>query len=86
MPIFTSLYRDDLPHRAITVFMYLYDRADKNMTCYPSVSTIGYELNLSTSTVKRAISDLLKTGYLTKEHRFRQKGAKSSNLYTLKKM
>jgi len=86
MPIFTALYRDDLPHRAITVFMYLYDRADKNMTCYPSVSTIAYELSLSTSTVKRAISDLLKTGYLTKEHRFRQKGAKSSNLYTLKKM
>ena len=86
MPIFTQLYRDDLPHRAITVFMYLYDRANKDMQCYPSVSTIAYELRLSTSTVKRAINDLLKTGYLAKEHRFRSKGAKSSNLYTLKKM
>lgn len=86
MPIFTQLYRDDLPHRAITVFMYLYDRADKKMQCYPSVSTIAYELNLSVSTVKRAIIDLLKAGYISKEHRFRQKGAKSSNLYTLKKM
>lgn len=86
MPIFTQLYRDDLPHRAITVFMYLYDRTNKDMQCYPSVSTIAYELNLSTSTVKRAINDLIKTGYITKEHRFRQKGAKSSNLYTLKKL
>ena len=85
MPIFLKLYRDDLPHRAIAVFMYLYDRANKDMQCYPSIATIAYELNLSDSTVKRAIADLNKAGYLTKEHRFRHKGAKSSNLYTLKK-
>ena len=86
MPLFTQLYRDNLPHRAITVFMYLYDRADKNMECYPSMSTIAYELRLSISTVKRAVNDLIKAGYLTKEHRFRSKGGKSSNLYILKKL
>ncbi|MDL2287424.1 helix-turn-helix domain-containing protein [Eubacteriales bacterium OttesenSCG-928-G02] len=52
---------------------------------YPSISTIAFDLNLSVSTIKRAVNDLIKAGYLTKEHRFRQKGAKSSNLYTLKK-
>ena len=35
MRSFTELYRMDLPHRAISVYIYLSDRANKENTCYP---------------------------------------------------
>lgn len=46
--------------------------------------TISRELYISISTVKRAMRELVETGYVTKENRFR-KGNKgqTSNLYTL---
>lgn len=84
IPRFTFLYRDDLPHRAVAVYMYLSDRANKEGTCYPSIHTIAKELKLSPSTVKRAINDLIRAGYLVKEQRYRLSGAKSSMLYRLK--
>lgn len=83
MGYFTSLYAANLPHRAVTVYMYLYDRADKDDKCYPAISTIARELKLSRSTVKRAIVDLEKNGYLRKEQRWRENGGKSSNMYYL---
>lgn len=84
MGYFTSIYAEDLPHRAKAVYMYLRDRADKNGKCYPAIGTIAKELKLSRSTVKRAISDLEKTGHLHKEQRWRENGGRSSLLYTLK--
>lgn len=83
MGYFSSLYSSELPHRARTVFMYLHDRADKDGKCYPAIGTIAKELKLSRSTVKRAISDLEKSGRLRKEQRWRENGGKSSNLYYL---
>lgn len=79
------LYHDELPHRAVAVYMYLHDRADKESKCFPAIPTIAYELKISKSTVKRALVDLEKSGYLTHENRYRESGAKSSNLYYLKK-
>lgn len=84
MGYFTSIYAEDLPHRAKAVYMYLRDRADKSGRCYPAIGTIAKELKLSRSTVKRAISDLEKTGHLYKEQRWRENGGRSSLLYTLK--
>lgn len=37
MGYFTSLYTSELPHRAVAVFMYLRDRADKDGKCYPAI-------------------------------------------------
>lgn len=48
------LYRMDLPHRAVSVYIYLFDRADKNGECWPAIPTIAKELKLSESTVRRA--------------------------------
>ena len=39
----TDLYRMDLPHRAISVYIYLADRAGKKTTCWPSIPTINEE-------------------------------------------
>lgn len=83
MGYFSSLYSSELPHRARAVYMYLHDRANKDGKCYPAVGTIVKELKLSRSTVKRAITDLEKSGRLRKEQRWRENGGKSSNLYYL---
>lgn len=84
MGYFTSIYAEDLPHRAKAVYMYLRDRADKDGRCYPAIGTIAKELKFSRSTVKRAIADLEKTGHLSKEQRWRENGGMSSLLYTVK--
>ena len=81
MAYFTSLYASELPHRAVAVFMYLRDRADKDGKCYPAIGTIAKELKLSRSTVKRALADLEKSGHLRKEQRWRENGGKSSCMY-----
>jgi DNA-binding MarR family transcriptional regulator len=80
----TFLYQSDLPHRAIAVYIYLYDRANKNGECWPSIPTIAREIKLSQSTVRRAIKDLRKAGFLKTSQRYRDKGGKSSLLYKLK--
>lgn len=77
------LYRMDLSHRAISVYVYLSDRANKNGECWPSIPTIAKELKLSQSTVRRALRDLRKAGLLETEQRYRTKGGKSSLLYKL---
>ena len=77
------LYRSELPHRAVTVYIYLHDRANKKGECWPAIPTIATELNLSESTVRRALHDLRKAGLITTEQRYRPNGAKSSLCYRL---
>lgn len=83
MGYYDSIYGEELPHRAVTVYMYLKERANKDNQCYPAMSTIAEELNLSRRTVQRAVSDLIEAGYLMTEQRWRQKGGRSSLLYTV---
>lgn len=79
----TFLYEMDLPHRGVAVYTYLYDRANKNGECWPSVNTIAGDIKLSPATVRRAIKDLKKAGLLGTQQRFREKGGKSSLLFKL---
>ncbi len=80
-----KIYEADLPHRAIAVYMYLQNRADKKGTCYPAIGTIAKELHLSVSTVKRAVRDLEESGYIRKTQRWRENGGRSSLLFELLK-
>jgi len=75
---FTKLYRMDLPHRAIAVYIYLADRANKDGICWPSIPTISKDLKLSESTTRRAIRDLRKAGLVKAEQRYRGNGGNSS--------
>lgn len=72
------LCRSDLPHRAISVYLYLTDRANREGECWPAIPTIAMELKLSQSTVRRALQDLRKAGFIETEQRYREKGGKSS--------
>ena len=67
------------PERA--VYMYLKDHADSEGRCWPGIRTIAAELDLSRSTVKRALDDLYGAGLLTREPRWRENGSLTSNLY-----
>lgn len=78
------LYNSDLPHRAISVYTYLYDRANKQGECWPAISTISKDLKLSHSTIRRALKDLKNECLIETEQRYRAKGGKSSLLYTIR--
>lgn len=82
----THLYKMDLPHRAIAVYIYLADRANKDGICWPAIPTISRELKLSESTTRRALQDLRRAGVLKTEQRYRENGGNSSLSYTLMKM
>lgn len=64
------LYRRELPHRAVSVYIYLFDRANKDGECWPAIPTIAKELKLSESTIRRALRDLRKAGLLKTEQRW----------------
>lgn len=79
-----SAYQSQLKSRALQILLYLIDRSNKEQTCFPAVPTIGRELHISISTVKRAMRELVEAGYVTKESRFREGNrGQTSNLYTL---
>ncbi|MEL5900165.1 helix-turn-helix domain-containing protein [Clostridium sporogenes] len=86
MSFFGNLYREDLPQRAKTVYMYLKDRSNKDGECWPAVKTIAKDTSMSVSTVKRAIADLIRYGLLTKEYRYRENGSHTSNRYFIKEL
>ena len=73
----------DLPHREISVYRYLADRANKDGICWPSIPTISRDLKLSESTTRRAIDDLKKAGLVKTEQRYRENGGNSSLRYSL---
>ena len=83
---FDFLYKMDLSHRAIAVYIYLTDRANKDGECWPAIPTIARELKLSQSTVRRALQDLRKAELLETKQRYRSKGGKSSLLFRLKSL
>ncbi|NLT15582.1 MAG: helix-turn-helix domain-containing protein [Clostridiales bacterium] len=88
MSYFKDIYSaspEELPHRARAVYMYLRDRAGKGSDCWPSINTIASDLQLSRSTVKRALHDLVKAGLIEKEVRYRENGSNTSNRIILRK-
>lgn len=83
MGYFETIYASGLPHRAVAVYMYLHDRADRDKSCWPAIPTMSRELGMSRSTIKRALNDLVGAGYLRKEFRYRENGSHTSNLYII---
>ena len=76
-----QIYQSDLPNRAIAVYLYLRGRANKEGFCWPAVPTIARDLKMSESTIRRALRDLVREGFLVIEERQRESGADSSNKY-----
>lgn len=86
MSFFNDIYGDhELTARAKTVCLYLHDRANGEGESWYAISTIAADLALSRSTVKRAISDLIRLGRVEKQPRYRENGGQTSNLYRLRR-
>ena len=84
MSAFNFIYgEEELSHRAVTVYVYLRDRSNKEGSCWPGVKTIARELKLSPRTVQRAMRDLEKVGLVTRQARYRENGSYTSNKYFL---
>lgn len=78
-----KIYKSDVPHRAKLVYIYLFDRCDKEGKAWPGLNTMAKDLSLSRSTVKRAVKDLEKAGFIKKEPHYRDNGSATSNRYYL---
>ncbi len=78
-----KIYNTDLPHRAVSVYVYLCGRADKNGECFPSVRRIAGDLHLCKRTVFRALHDLEEAGMITRSSRKRLHGGNSSCLFRI---
>ena len=77
-------YTSHLKSRALSVLIYLIDRSNKDLSCFPAIPTMAEQLHISVSTVKRALKELADAGYIQKEARFRERNrGQSSNLYIL---
>lgn len=77
-------YASSLKSRALSILIYLIDRSNKDLTCFPAIPTMAEQLHISVSTVKRALHELVDAGYIEKDARFRDKNrGQTSNLYTL---
>lgn len=77
-------YESDLKSRALSVLIYLIDRSNKDLTCFPAIPTMAEQLHISVSTVTRALHELVQAGFIKKDSRFREKNrGQTSNLYTL---
>ena len=71
------LYRSELQHRAVAVYIYLADRTNENNECWPAIPTIAADLKLSPSTVRRGIRDLKKAGLLESSSATARKAARA---------
>lgn len=77
-------YESNLKSRALSVLIYLIDRSNKDLTCFPAIPTMAEQLHISVSTVKRALHELVQAGFIKKNVRYREKNrGQTSNLYIL---
>ena len=83
MSRFNFLFKRDLSHRAVSIYLYLANMADKNNECWPAIPTIAKELKITPTTVRRGLRDLRDEGLVETEQRYRKKGGKSTLLYKL---
>ena len=59
MNCYMSIYNDNLPSRAIAVYMYLIQRANSDGQCWPSERRIALDLSISKSTVHKDLCEVL---------------------------
>ena len=67
------------------MYFYLHDRMDNEKTAWPGLNRMALDLSLSRNTVKRAVADLERFGYVRKEAFFCEDGKQTSNRYHILK-
>ncbi len=80
-----EIFKSDVSSKGVLVYNYLKTCCNKENTCYPATKTIAFNTRLSVSSVKRAIDELSRDGFVEVQNRYRKNGGKSSNLYRVLK-
>ena len=84
MSYFGEIYGDpELSAKAKQVLVYLHDRSNKDGESWYAIGTMAKDLSLSRSTIKRALTELIRQGRIKKQTRFRENGGCTSNCYRL---
>lgn len=80
-------FSSELKPRARLVLQVLVLHCNKEGECFPSIKAIAAKCGYGVSTVKRALDELVKAGYIVKQGRFdeRKNGGQTSNLYIIPK-
>jgi predicted transcriptional regulator len=73
----------DLSHQAKLIYVFLCRFADSESQSFPSYSTIAEKCNISVTSVKKAIKELVEARLLVKRKRYREDGSQTSNLYEI---
>ena len=82
MSYFNEIYGDpELSSKAKLVLLYLHDRANQKGESWYAINTLAQNISLSRSTVKRALTELIRQRYVEKRPRFRENGGRTSNCY-----
>ena len=84
MRAFEMIYRDEVSSKAVSVYRYLLDRQGKYEFCYISHRRMAGDLKISVSTVKRALEELERKGYVGIEQQRRANGSRCCNIYRCK--
>ena len=84
MRAFEMIYRDEVSAKAVSVFRYLLDQQGSHESCFVSHRRIAADLKISVSTVKRALDELERKGYVDIEQQRRANGSRCSNVYRCK--
>ncbi len=82
---FEMIFHDDVSFRAQSIYRYLRYCQGKNESYYQPHKDIARENKCSISTVKRAIDELVRKGYVEIINRRRSNGSMTSNRYICKK-
>ena len=84
MKAFEMIYMDEVSAKAVSVYRYLLDRQGKKEFCFVSHRRMSADLKISVSTVKRALDELERKGYVAIEQQKRANGSRCSNVYRCK--
>lgn len=79
------IFNEKLSSNAVLVYLYLDRHGARKKQCFHSVRTIASNLNISERTVNRVINELEKYGFILRVPRYRNNGARSSNIYEILK-
>lgn len=81
MKPFETIYRDEVSAKAVTVYRYLLDRQGTHGSCFVSHRRMAHDNKCSVSTVKRALRELERKGYIVREEKRRGNGSQCCNTY-----
>ena len=78
-----DIFELGLQPKEVIVYSYLCSASNQDMECYPSIKTIATACNLSETTVKGTLKELINKNLIEKMCQYRSDGGKKNNLYKI---